>query len=268
MSDITTQYADSINAYQQEVYNQLEALGIDPAGINLFDVDGEYDQDLLSDENLSPYFQLAVLQLASMIDPEKINSDADEVTIDELPDLLGTELYNWLVDAVMENPELMLTSGGLDQNEINAILEIISSANYQTTYGDGTSESTEEGSDDASYSADARELAEEWGVTADAEAYFDAYDTYNASIMAVLEQLNQVSQAKIVLSQAMLDPEAAGTTLEQLDYEMQSNMASEQSLFNQLTFLQDGLTTVTETFSKIFDTLYELSKSITRNYLA
>lgn len=255
--------ADVVNAYTQDVIDQLEALGIDPSGINLFDADGVYDKDLLSNAELSPYFQLAVIQLAWIISPEKMNSDPDEVTIDEIPDLLGTEMYNWLLDAVMENPELMLTTGVSD-SEIQYIMDIIYSDSYLSTYGDGSVASAE--SEDASYSEEARELADEWGLNSDFEFYADSYDAYNASIMAVLEQLNQISQAKIITAQAMIDPEAAGTTIEQLNLDMESNMATEQSLLNQLTFLQDGLVTFTETFSKLVESLTEMGKTISRNY--
>lgn len=259
MVDLNT---EALSAYQQEIYDQLYALGIDPSEISLFDADGDYDTDLLSNAELSPYFQLAVLQLAWIVDPEKMNSDPDEVTIDEVPDLLGAEMYNWLIDTVMENPELMLTTG-VSSSEIDYIMNIIYSDSYLSTYGDG---SDSEESDDTSYSEDSRQQAAEWGLSSDFEFYADSYDSYNASIMAVLEQLNQISQAKIVTAQAMLDPHAAGTTIEQLNYEMESNMATEQALLNQLTFLQDGLTTFTESFTKIIESVTEMNKTISRNY--
>lgn len=259
MVDLNT---DALSTYQQEVYDQLMTLGIDASGLDLFSADGVYNKDLLSNEELSPYFQLAVIQLAWIVDPEKMNADPDEVTIDEIPDLLGAEMYNWLIDTVMENPEMMMTTG-VSSSEIDYIMNIIYSDSYLTTYGDG---SESEDSDDVSYSEDSREQAAEWGLSSDFEFYADSYDSYNASIMAVLEQLNQLSQAKIVTAQAMLDPDAAGTTLEQLNYEMESNMASEQALLNQLTFLQDGLTTFTESFTKIIESVTEMNKTISRNY--
>lgn len=256
MVDLNT---DALSAYQQEIYDQLSALGIDPSEISLFDADGDYDTDLLSNAELSPYFQLAVLQLAWIVDPEKMNTDPDEVTIDEIPDLLGTEMYNWLIDTVMENPELMLTTG-VSSSEIDYIMGIIYSDSYLSTYGDGSDDSSD--SDDVSYSEESRAQAAEWGLSSEFEFYADSYDSYNASIMAVLEQLNQISIGKIAIAQAMLDPEAAGTTIEQLNYEMESNMASEQALLNQLTFLQDGLVTFTESFTKIIESLTEMNKTI------
>lgn len=252
---------DTLSAYQQEVYDQLYALGIDPSGIDLFGADGEYDKDLLSYAELSPYFQLAVLQLAWIIDPEKMNADPDEVTIDEVPDLLGTEMYNFLIDTVMENPELMLTTG-VSTSEVEYITNIIYSDSYLSTYGDGGTTDSE----DLSYSEDSREQAQAWGVDEQFEPYADSYDSYNASIMAILEQLNEVSQAKIITAQAMIDPDAAGTTIEQLNYDMESNMATEQALLNQLTFLQDGLTTFTESFTKLIESVTEMNKTISRNY--
>jgi hypothetical protein len=253
---------DSLSAYQKEIIDTLTALGID-AEINLFDADGVYNADLLSNEELSPYFQLAVVQLAWIISPELNNSEQFD-TYEEIRDTLGTELTNWLIDTVMSNPEMMMTTG-VSESEINYIMDIIYSDSYLSTYGDDSEDSTD--SDDASYSEDSRAQAQEWGLSSDFEFYADSYDSYNASIMAVLEQLNQISQAKIVTAQAMLDPDAAGTTIEQLNYEMESNMASEQALLNQLTFLNDGLTTFTESFTKLLESVTEMNKTISRNYV-
>ncbi len=259
--DSTSQ--DYLSSFDQEVIDRLTELGIDPSGINLFDADGVYNADLLSNAELSPYFQLAVIQLAWIVSPEKMNADPDEVTIDEIPDLLGTEMYNWLIDTVMGNPELMMTTD-ISESEIDYVMNIIYSDSYLSTYGDSSSDS--EDSDDASYSEDSREQAAEWGLGSEFEFYADSYDSYNASIMAVLEQLNQVAQGKIILGQALLDPEAAGTTIEQINFDMESNLATEQSLYNQMTFLQDGLVTFTESFTKIIESLTEMNKTISRNY--
>lgn len=263
MSDISTQYYDQLTSLQNQL---MEQYGIDD--LDLFTSEGNLDLDLLNDANLSPFFQLAVLQLAEILEPTKINSDSGEVTIDDLPDILGDELYQFIIDTITDDPELMAYFSG-SESEATYIMGLLDSGSYDSS--SATTTTTQETQSYESASDDARRINEEWDLDESIGGgyswFIETEDAYNAGIWAILDRLDQISQAKLALSQAMLDPEASETTLEQLSLEYESAMNSETSLFSMLGQFQDQVTTLAEMMTKLIEAYLEAKKGTVKNFL-